>query len=200
MNINQIYWLSAFLDGEGYFTFNTTPVITISQTDLDLVIRVKEITKASSSIGTSERSKFNSNHKDAYILTISGMTAIQWMMTIYSLMSVRRKAEIRNVIERWKTGRNKQKGATHCKNGHELTDTNTYIQANGAGGAIICRICRKEYKNKLWSKNREANNEKQREYYNRSKNDPVKIIAKFRKISYDEAKKVFEELYKEYVS
>lgn len=100
INIKQIYWLAGLLDGEAWFGWQATPHITIGQTDLDLVERVKSIIGNCPPIKTYYSD--NEKHKTKYRLTINGSLAIQWMMTIYSLMCVRRKSQIRTVIERWK--------------------------------------------------------------------------------------------------
>lgn len=96
----EIYWLAGLLDGEGWFGFQATPHINISQTDLDIVEKAKSIFGNCPPIKTyhSERA----NRKTKYVLTVNGNLAISWMMTIYPIMSIRRKSQIRNVIEKWK--------------------------------------------------------------------------------------------------
>lgn len=73
-------------------------------TDLDVVEHVKNIidkTKIISSHAAHE-GKDGSQRKTRYTFTLTGDLAIQWMMTIYPLMGLRRKSKIRELIHHWK--------------------------------------------------------------------------------------------------
>lgn len=100
MDVKWIYWLAGLLDGEGWFGFQSTPHINISQVDLDIVEKAKSIFGNCPPIKTYHSN--NPKHKTKYVLTVNGKLAISWMMTVYPLMSVRRKSQIRNVIIQWK--------------------------------------------------------------------------------------------------
>jgi hypothetical protein len=42
------------------------------------------------------------NRKIQYRITLNGKKAIQWMLTLYTLMGQRRKAKIEEVLLKWK--------------------------------------------------------------------------------------------------
>lgn len=170
---NQIYWLAGFLDGEGSFQNANTPLISINQTDLDLVERVKQITNCSNSIGITEA---NGNRKTLYYFTITGMSAIQWMMTIYPIMSVRRKSQIREIIATWKQRKRTQKGVDYCSKGHSLLEAeNCYLRENGRK---ICKIC---------------HNERTKEYKTNTKGKMIRMIMVARNVSKEEAEKIYND-------
>jgi len=103
MNIeNKIYYIAGLLEGEGSFGFYGCPVIQINMTDGDVIEGARKILHPKANIRTQQKN----DRKLMYILHISGPIAIQWMMTIYPLMKMRRKQKIREVIEKWKEVKN----------------------------------------------------------------------------------------------
>ncbi len=104
ITINQINWIAGILEGEGCFiTLDLKyPAIKIGMTDLDVIERVRLIMDKTRTIGKNSRKENKSHWKDFYHITVYGDMAIQWMMTIYPLMSIRRKAKIREIIDIWK--------------------------------------------------------------------------------------------------
>jgi len=105
ISVKDIVWIAGILEGEGYFGLNNnSPRIQLAMTDLDVVEHVKNImekTKVISSHAEHE-GKDGSRRKTRYSFTITGDLAIQWMMTIYLLMGLRRKSKIRELIHHWK--------------------------------------------------------------------------------------------------
>lgn len=98
---DRIIWVAAMLEGEGSFWIEengTGTKISIQMIDSDTIERVKNFTGSTGSIGIRIQ-----NGKDTFYLHICGNLAIQWMMTIYPLMSIRRKQKIRDILVRWKT-------------------------------------------------------------------------------------------------
>ena len=142
--LHEITWVAGILEGEGYFCFDGGPKIQLEMTDLDTIEKYKRVTK------TTKRIYFikshNENHNDKYAIHLCGIEGIQWMMTIYSLMSSRRKEAIRKVIGQWHGMRNRNSDLM-CKNGHMLTGRNKMIEYTS--GVIRCRACI-THKNKLW--------------------------------------------------
>lgn len=99
ITINEIYWLAGLYEGEGSFTFQTTPRMQLKMTDEDIIVKARSLTKPNAKILIKDYS--NKNHKTSYTFYILGDPAISWMMTIYSLMGRRRKEQIREVINNW---------------------------------------------------------------------------------------------------
>lgn len=102
----DIAWVAGLLEGEGCFSISnqkclSSGIISLVSTDYDTIVRFKCITKTSNMIQTARR---NTKYwKTCYKILISGNLAIQWMMTIYPLMGIRRQEAIRNLLNRWKS-------------------------------------------------------------------------------------------------
>lgn len=65
-------------------------------------------------------------------------------MTLYTLMSTKRKQQIEDTLANWKEGRvHYNKAKTHCQSGHEFTPENTYFYPNGRRE---CKTCSTAYK------------------------------------------------------
>lgn len=134
----QIYWIAAFLDGEGYFGFTAGPVITVCSTDLDTIQRYDSIVKSSGSILKVD--KRSGSHRDQYKLSMYGNRAVSWMMTIFSLMSKRRQDKIKEIINNWKIMTNRSSDS-FCKLGHPLIGKNLREIYNDRGYSKVCRKC-----------------------------------------------------------
>ncbi len=105
MNIKDIYWIAALLDGEGHFGLSNShdyPRITLTMTDEDTVIRAKNIMNRKALIYKENRNPLD--WKDQYILRINSHYAVGWMMILYChpYMSDRRKEQIRQVLSTWR--------------------------------------------------------------------------------------------------
>lgn len=103
IDLNKIYYIAGLLEGEGCFGFYKCPVIQIHMTDLEPVQKIRNIMCPNVRIRIQNKGKYNVNSKTQYILHFSGQLSIEWMMTLYSLMSPRRQEQIRTVIVKWKS-------------------------------------------------------------------------------------------------
>lgn len=125
ITINDINWLAGWLEGEGSFTIYKKGKynqfrIEFSSSDLDIIKKTKMIMKSNQTIFLRKQgfTSLGTKKKPEYYMKVYGSLAIQWMMTLYTLMGVRRKAKIKEILDIWKS----------------------YIQ-NGSG---ICRKCKRE--------------------------------------------------------
>lgn len=106
-DIKEIYWLAGILEGEGSFCIARDSKypkqrrfsISVVSTDRDVIERSSTIL-----CGYERVSGCSSNvgYKQVYQIHLTGKEAIAWMMTLYPLMSKRRKAKIKEVITEWK--------------------------------------------------------------------------------------------------
>ncbi len=113
--LNQIYYIAGILEGEGCFTLNnSTPRIVLSMIDEDTVEKVSTIMFAKNRIYNYKNGGFGNN--SIYQLVLSSTQAIEWMMTIYPLMSLRRKEQINKVLNLWKI--TKRATDIRCRHGH----------------------------------------------------------------------------------
>lgn len=102
MDIKDIYYVAGILEGEGCFSYYNAPRIFLKMTDFDVVNKVKSIMNVNVSIGSSIREIGN---KRVYVLAVNSYHAIGWMMTLYPIMSARRKEQIKQVLSEWKNAK-----------------------------------------------------------------------------------------------
>jgi hypothetical protein len=128
-------WLAAWFEGEGSFSFHgRCPRITAVQVQrwpLDRCLRL---------MGGSICMKPRVGRVPYYQWSHASVDTAGWMMTLYPLMSPRRKQQIETALALWRTRKPKdwRRRLTNCKRGHAFTEANTYLQKNGARN---CREC-----------------------------------------------------------
>jgi hypothetical protein len=104
---SELYWLAGLLDGEGCFLVNVyTPRLALAMTDVDTVERAATLMGAK--IGKPWVLK---SGKPYWNFALYGTRAIEWMQTLYVLMSVRRQAAIRRCLKQWRANRNYKRKA-----------------------------------------------------------------------------------------
>ena len=104
VSVKDIAWLAGILEGEGSFGLTNkgkSPAIWLGMTDSDIVERVRVLIDPSKSINLFKDIR-KEGYKTSYRVTFNGSRAVEWMMTIYSFMSVRRQAKIRECLVAWK--------------------------------------------------------------------------------------------------
>lgn len=112
MEIKELHWAAGFLDGEGCFSNNRPgePVLTACQaSDPELLLRLHNL------FGGNVYKRKPENYgkltrKEIYEWRCHGAKAVGAMMTLFSLMSMRRKARIRELIIAWKLKPNPRAG------------------------------------------------------------------------------------------
>lgn len=111
---DQIIWLAGLIEGEGCFTYTLQngPRVSIKMVDEDTIIKISAIWKAP----YHKINKQKSTWQDSYMISIYGSKAIQWMLSIYSLMSIRRKNKIRSIVQQWKNTKIKKTIDYNIKN------------------------------------------------------------------------------------
>lgn len=96
----DIAWVAGILEGEGCFVIvDATPRILVEMTDEDIIVRLRNIISPKSKIGVLPPRR--RKNKPSFILRIHGNLAIQWMLTVYTLMGARRKAKINEILLQW---------------------------------------------------------------------------------------------------
>ena len=107
MMMADIYWLAGLLEGEGFFgVINSRvsgrlyryPRVGVSMSDKDV------IEKAAKMFGTSLgiARKMTAGGKTMYRSVCVGTRAVCWMMTLYSLLGIRRRGQIRKSLCEWR--------------------------------------------------------------------------------------------------
>jgi hypothetical protein len=104
-SIKQIAWVAGILEGEGSFGFSNNskcPCIWLGMSDIDVIRGVRNIIDPSYAINIHGiKDNRLPHYKKQYRITVNGIRAIQWMMTIYPLMSRRRKDRIKQLLSTW---------------------------------------------------------------------------------------------------
>lgn len=101
-NLKELYWAVGFIEGEG--TFNHTNGrsglhIKVAQNEIDPLERLQKVFGGKI---YREHRKYKGKPRDIWCWAIYSSNAAAVMMTIYSLMSVRRKARIKEILWTWK--------------------------------------------------------------------------------------------------
>jgi hypothetical protein len=107
--VGDICWLAGWLEGEGSFTLYEKDTykqfrIEFSSSDLDVIKQVKRIMGSDETIFLRKQgySDIGTKKKPEYYMKITKNLAIQWMMTLYTLMGERRKEKIKFLLTEWK--------------------------------------------------------------------------------------------------
>lgn len=150
IEMKDIYWAAGFLEGEGCFgaygrgkSSGRGLIVATSQThEHQPIYRLQELFGG---ITRHVTPKLPSKSKPYLAWRAQGQEAAGLMMTIYSLMSPRRKQQIKEALDKWKAPIPIK---THCKRGHPFDEENTRYCAISASRPKIwrkCRACRRAY-------------------------------------------------------
>lgn len=142
VTIKDIAWTSGFIEGEGSFggshNGKSGSMITAWQVQKQPLEKLLEL------YGGSISFRHPSQRTSIWQWCLYGNKSIGLMMTIYSLMSSKRKEQIKRIILYWKNRqeRNWRSKLTHCKQGHEFNEQNTRIGMSYNGNPKRhCRAC-----------------------------------------------------------
>lgn len=125
LNVNNIYWLAGLFDGEASFYWNPNSrscQVQLAMTDEDTIIKVCTLIKQPKYYLVKRQDKY----KQLYSIHLSGKKAIGLMMTLFSLLSIRRQEKIMEIINQWKLVPNRynkgMKSRTDSLNARPLTE------------------------------------------------------------------------------
>lgn len=148
ISINTIYYIAGWLEGEGAFTiYNKGKYkqfrIEYSSCDYDTIVKITNILDSTVKVFL-RKQRYNESgdpHKPEYYAKITGNITIQWMMTLYSLMSKRRQEKIKSIISDWKNYIENNSGKCRkCKG--DLIRTVIKGGWNKGKKQTYCRYCR----------------------------------------------------------
>jgi hypothetical protein len=111
ININDLHWAAAFMDGEGSFGTHThrqqSPQLLLSASQK----YTWSLEKLQRIFGYG-RIRYRARKDGRYIWTweVNSRRAAAIMMTLYSLMSPYRKAQIENALKTWRSVPHKRRG------------------------------------------------------------------------------------------
>lgn len=132
IDISELKWVAGFLEGEGSFVaHNGSPTVSALQVQKWPIEKLNIFLKGKVYPQKTKR-------QTAWVWRLNVLNSISIMMTLYSIMSPRRKEQINKCIILWKKIE-RNLNSPFCKRGHRRTSENTYY----SHGIKRCRICRK---------------------------------------------------------
>ncbi|MDE1840213.1 MAG: hypothetical protein KGH87_09890, partial [Thaumarchaeota archaeon] len=131
VTVKDLYWAAGFIEGEGTFGFTHSPRVSVGQVQREPLERLQRM------FGGSIR--LDGRKHPINVWGVYGSRAAGLMMTLYPLMSTRRKGRIFEVLTVWRTRFLRNGRGAHCRRGHEWTEENTYRPPNGR--RKFCRSC-----------------------------------------------------------
>ena len=140
VRLGNLHWASGFLEDEGHFyaspEYRGNITLGASQVQREPLDRLHNLFG-----GTFRRKHYHGeNENDQWLWELRGTRAVAVMMTLYDLMSPRRKRQIEKALNEWKTWGVANKNKTHCLHGHPFEGDNLYVTPTGKRE---CRACRR---------------------------------------------------------
>ena len=130
----DIAWAAGFLEGEGSFLKRPHHQLRISVGQ----VQRQPLERLQSLLGGTiylKKTKSKYQVQDQYTWLRGGTVAAGLMMALYSLMSPRRRQQICQALENWRSGAPHYRYHVRCRNGHPFS-RQTRVQR-------ICDICRR---------------------------------------------------------
>ena len=110
VSLAEVGWIAGLVEGEGCIIVrpqSNTLRLSIEMTDLDVLQKAARLFGPTARLSQRTIKLPNPKHKPRYILHLTGSPMMQWLMTIYSFMGVRRKQKIEDAIRMFKARRNR---------------------------------------------------------------------------------------------
>ena len=137
ISLVDIGWAAGFLEGEGWFGEGRSPKIGAGQKDKEPLERLQKLFGGKIIIRSPIKGAFGKS--SLYWWVLDAYRSPQVMMTLYSLMSERRKTKIGEILSLWKNAKNMRKpGSNICYRGHLIEGYNKRVVP---AGYSRCRIC-----------------------------------------------------------
>ena len=104
----QLNWIAGIIEGEGYISYQLSPVVKVTMTDKDIIEKLHFL------LPSNKFYSFNRlGRKTCFGWSATGKRAASIMMTIYILMGERRKQAIEESLTKWKNAPGR---GSHWKN------------------------------------------------------------------------------------
>lgn len=157
--MREFYWVAGFLEGEGSFSFQRNQCrVQATQKQAEPLERVQRLLGGRIYL-------VNPRTRNGPIFSwqiYQGRIASGVMMTLYPLMSCRRREQICRALRSWQSVKPlgwKNKSKTHCPAGHAYDEAN---MVRTRKGSRVCRICRNAAYRRRWPKYAEKQRQRRR--------------------------------------
>lgn len=132
----ELGWIAGFLEGEGSFTWDGAPYVSVSHVQLEPLERMQRL------CGGRVRWRNRATHRNGiHDWRLVGARAAGLMMAMYAMMSPRRRGQIVEALTKWRATRSGAQYRTHCPHGHRYSPENT-IRQGRRHPQRVCRTCR----------------------------------------------------------
>jgi hypothetical protein len=124
-DLKELYWLAGFIEGEGSFILDKKwgkVIVQIAQVQREPLERVCRMVGGTLTLDYASRRRPRS--QDIWRWALTGSRAVGLSMTLYALMSPRRKVQIRTALDSWRAHGVYWKYRTHCFKGHPFVEGN----------------------------------------------------------------------------
>lgn len=143
----DLYWAAGFLEGEGCFYSdsqrNSHSRVTAAQVQREPLDRL--VSLFGGHVRGPHKNSTGRTNQPIHDWTVSGAVARGIMMTLYAMMSPRRKEQIRASLDQWRCApakiADRRRLATHCRNGHPYDDNHYKMRRKGRPTYRRCRTC-----------------------------------------------------------
>lgn len=144
LDMKELFWAAGFMEGEGSFIQSRTHYgirCSAGQVNKEPLERLQKIFGGSICL---EHRAYKNIGCDIWIWRLGGGPSAAVMMTLYSLMSEKRRGQIKVCLDYWKNqcrARNPMyRYSYYCKRGHELTHGSPNVRVDKKGHRN-CWIC-----------------------------------------------------------
>lgn len=143
IDMHELYWAAGFIEGEGSFIFSRrarwgNARISVPQVEIEPLHRLQRLMG-----GTICTEKGPNGRFRIFRLQIDGHVAVGWMMTLWTLMSAKRRSQIEAALNGWKAlplgARLRKRFANICSKGHALAGEN--LEWHKRPGGYMMRSC-----------------------------------------------------------
>ena len=150
--VKEIYWAAGFIEGEGTFYFDKRVAsIRVPQVESEPLKRLKDVFGGN---WYHRKSFSNPKHHTQWVYRCDGKRGVGLAMTLYPLMSKKRQAQIKKMLDLWRVYPSLRPKA--CHRGHEYVDGSYWSykrwsnESNSETTMRVCKECSKlRYRDKL---------------------------------------------------
>jgi hypothetical protein len=135
VKLTDLYWTAGFIEGEGTFT-RCQPQITAGQVQKEPLERLRALFGGSINYHNRE-----GKGQPYWTWVLGAEVAPGLAMTLYAIMSPRRKLQIQDMLQTWKTNQIPFRKRTHCLRGHEFSPENTRLRPLNSNHHWYRRVC-----------------------------------------------------------
>jgi len=154
--LDRLAWVAGFIEGEGSFTHSGSFGVVASQVQL---LAFEKLQRLFGGTITKKGKPPKSHHRQCYTWYLHGYKAAALAMTLWTLMSPRRREQIERALTKWKKQQLPQSLRTHCPHGHPL-------RLRKDSSRRECPICQRTLYVQNRTAKRRAGYELQQPYFN----------------------------------